>query len=326
MENADIAQSKGESSVIVTVTMNPSVDISYPLSILKIDNVNRVDEVSKTAGGKGLNVSRVIKQMNGELTASGVLGGNIGNFITEQLNKEGVPNRFLKINKESRNCIAILHEGHQTEILESGPILDNGEGEKYFDLFEELLNQADIVTISGSLPEGLPISYYQQLVEKSHDKGVKVLLDSSGPALKEALHFSKKPYLIKPNTDELNSLLEREVTSDIKVLKEALADSLFDGVEAVVVSMGSEGAFAKIGNEYFRVSIPKINVVNPVGSGDATIAGLAMGLDQNLPWEEILKIAMTTGMLNTMEERTGHINMKFYEEYIQQVQVKKIDY
>ena len=311
--------------MIITVTMNPSVDISYPLDTLKIDDVNRVEKVSKTAGGKGLNVSRVIKQMNGELIASGILGGSLGTYIVEQLNKEKVPNRFLEIEKESRNCIAILHEGNQTEILESGPTLDDGEGDEYFKLFEELLDGADVVTISGSLPKGLSSTYYQQLLEMSRDKQVKILVDTSGEALKQTLLGDQKPFLIKPNTDELNDLLEQEVTSDIEVLKEALSDSLFDGVEAIVVSMGADGAFAKIHDEFYKVSIPKIHVVNPVGSGDATIAGLAMGIDQELPWDEVLKTAMTTGMLNTMEDKTGHINMKNFETYFEQVKVEKIN-
>lgn len=305
--------------------MNPSVDISYPLDTLKIDDVNRVEKVSKTAGGKGLNVSRVIKQMNGELIASGILGGSLGTYIVEQLNKEEVPNRFLEIEKESRNCIAILHEGNQTEILESGPTLDDGEGDAYFKLFEELLDEAVIVTISGSLPKGLSPTYYQQLLEMSRDKQVKILVDTSGKALRQTLLGEQKPYLIKPNTDELNGLLEQEVTSDIEVLKEALSDSLFDGVEAIVVSMGADGAFAKINGEFYKVSIPKIHVINPVGSGDATIAGLAMGIDQELSWVDILKTAMTTGILNTMEDKTGYINMENFETYFEQVKVEKIN-
>ena len=311
--------------MIITVTMNPSVDISYPLDTLKIDDVNRVEKVSKTAGGKGLNVSRVIKQMNGELIASGILGGSLGTYIVEQLNKEEVPNRFLEIEKESRNCIAILHEGNQTEILESGPTLDDGEGDAYFKLFEELLDEADIVTISGSLPKGLSPTYYQQLLEMSRDKQVKILVDTSGKALRQTLLGEQKPYLIKPNTDELNGLLQQEVTSDIEVLKEALSDSLFDGVEAIVVSMGADGAFAKINGEFYKVSIPKIHVINPVGSGDATIAGLAMGINQELSWVDILKTAMTTGILNTMEDKTGYINMENFETYFEQVKVEKIN-
>lgn len=310
--------------MIVTVTMNPSVDISYPLDTLKLDDVNRVENVSKTAGEKGLNVSRVIKQMDGDLIASGILGGSLGAYIIDQLNEEGVPNRFLEIEKESRNCIAILHEGKQTEVLESGPTLDDGEGEEYLKLFEKLIEDAEVVTMSGSLPKGLPSNYYQKLLEISHSKDVKVLVDTSGEALKQALLGEEKPFLIKPNTDELNALLEQEVTSDIHVLRDALNDSLFEGIEAIVVSMGEDGAFAKIQGEFYKVSIPSIDVVNPVGSGDATIAGLALAINQELPWDEVLKTAMTTGMLNTMEDKTGHVNKDNFDTYYSQVKVEKI--
>src|SRR5699024_1012625 len=145
------------------------------------------------------------------------------------------------------------------------------------------------------------------------------------PILKQTLLGDKKPFLIKPNTDELNALLNQEVTSDIEGLKEALSNSLFDGVEAIVVSMGADGAFAKIQDNFYKVSIPKIKVVNPVGSGDATIAGLAIGLDEEQHWEEVLKIAMTTGMLNTREEETGLINKDNLQEYYNLVEVEKIE-
>ena len=107
--------------MILTVTMNPSIDVSYPLNQLNIDTVNRVTNVSKTAGGKGLNVSRVLSQLDASLTATGVIGGHFGDYLTEQLDKDDISHSFSKIAGETRSCIAILHEGKQTEILESGP-------------------------------------------------------------------------------------------------------------------------------------------------------------------------------------------------------------
>src|SRR4051812_13701696 len=114
--------------MILTVTMNPSVDISYPIPDFKLDDVNRVEGVRKTAGGKGLNVARVIKQMGEGVVTTGVLGGTIGDYIVQVLSKDRIENDFLKINQESRNCIAILHDSKQTEILESGPTLTAEDG------------------------------------------------------------------------------------------------------------------------------------------------------------------------------------------------------
>lgn len=311
--------------MILAVTMNPSVDISYHLHEFKLDGVNRVENVRKTAGGKGLNVARVITQMEEDVLATGVLGGTLGDYIVQELNKCDIPSDFLKIEKESRNCIAILHEGMQTEILESGPTLTKEEGADFLGKFNNLLSKVSFVTISGSLPKGLAANFYQQMLTMSQKKGVPVLLDTSGESLRKALLHKEKPLAIKPNTEELSQLLGMEVDGRISNLKHALDHELFKGIEWIVVSMGEHGAFVRHGVDDYRVTIPKIDVVNPVGSGDATVAGLAVALNRNLPVEEVLKTAMTIGMLNTMEAGTGSINMTKFDQYYDLVIVERID-
>ncbi|MFD9626608.1 tagatose-6-phosphate kinase [Peribacillus muralis] len=311
--------------MILAVTMNPSVDISYPIDRFKLDDINRVETVRKTAGGKGLNVARVIAQMEEEVLSTGVLGGTIGNYMVQQLNKSNIPNDFLRIEKESRNCIAILHEGMQTEILESGPTLSEKEGADFLGKFEYLLKNASIVTISGSLPQGLPTHFYREMVEISRNKGKPVIVDSSGESLKQVLMHEKKPFAIKPNTAELSQLLGFEVEAGIIDLKRKLNHEIFQGVEWIVVSMGGNGAFVRHWDDYYQVTIPKIDVVNPVGSGDATVAGLAVALNRNQTVESVLKTAMTTGMLNAMEEGTGYINLNKFKQYFDFVKVEKID-
>ncbi|HDR7611241.1 TPA: tagatose-6-phosphate kinase [Bacillus mycoides] len=311
--------------MILSVTMNPSVDISYPIHELKLDVVNRVETVRKTAGGKGLNVARVIAQMEEVVLATGVLGGTIGEYIIQELNKSNIPNDFLKIKKESRNCIAILHEGMQTEILESGPTLSKEEGTTFLEKFECLLTTASLVTISGSLPKGLPTNFYYQMLEICNKNGIPVIMDSSGESLKNALVNKEKPFAIKPNTAELSQLLGINMEAGIIDLKQALNHELFTGIEWIIVSMGGEGAFVRHGEDYYRVTIPKIAVVNPVGSGDATVAGLAAALHQNQTVETVLKTAMATGMLNTMEAGTGYINVNKFKQYFDLVKVEKID-
>ncbi|OQR56128.1 tagatose-6-phosphate kinase [Bacillus sp. CDB3] len=311
--------------MILSVTMNPSVDISYSIHELKLDVVNRVETVHKTAGGKGLNVARVIAQMEEVVLATGVLGGTIGEYIIQELNRGNIPNDFLKIKKESRNCIAILHEGMQTEILESGPTLSKEEGATFLEKFECLLTTASLVTISGSLPKGLPNNFYYQMLEVCNNNGIPVIMDSSGESLENALVHKEKPFAIKPNAAELSQLLGINMGVGIIDLKQALNHELFNGIEWIIVSMGGEGAFVKHSEDYYRVTIPKIEVVNPVGSGDATVAGLAVALHQNQTVETVLKTAMTTGMLNTMEAETGYINVNKFKQYFDLVNVEKID-
>jgi tagatose 6-phosphate kinase len=307
--------------MILAVTMNPSVDISYRIHEFKQDAVNRVENVRKTAGGKGLNVARVIAQMEEKVLATGVLGGTIGDYIVQELNKSHIPNDFLKIEKESRNCIAILHEGMQTEILESGPTLTNEEGKDFLEKFEQLLAKVTLVTISGSLPKGLAVDFYQQMLTISQRQGIPVILDSSGEPLRAALLHKAKPLAIKPNVTELSQLLGMNVDSRINSLKQALDHEWFKGIEWIVVSMGGDGAFVRHGTDDYRVAIPKIDVVNPVGSGDAVVAGLAVALNRNQSVETVLKTAMTTGVLNTMEAGTGSINMAKFGQYFDLVKI-----
>lgn len=310
--------------MILTITMNPSVDVAYQLPHLSLDTVNRVTEVRKTAGGKGLNVTRVLAEYGDQVLASGCLGGRLGDFIQENL-PEGVTPAFFRIAGETRNCVAMLHDdGQQTEILEKGPSLTSDESQAFLAHYQELLDKASVVVLSGSLPAGLPVTYYVDLVGLAHKVGKPVVLDCSGETLRAVLNSDQKPTVIKPNNEELSDLLGLEVTKDIDQLKEVLQDELFAGIDWIVVSLGAGGAFAKHGDKFYRVTIPKIDVVNPVGSGDSTVAGIASAIFHQESDEELLIKANVLGMLNAQEEMTGHVNMANYDKLYQQLNVEEV--
>lgn len=309
--------------MILTVTMNPSIDISYPLETLHLDTVNRVDKVSKTAGGKGLNVTRVLAEIGDPVSATGLIGGSTGQFILDHLDQE-IGKEFFEIQGETRNCIAILHEGQQTEILEKGPSVSEEEGQAFLDHYEALLPDVAVVAISGSLPAGLPLDYYSQLVERAKKAGKPVVLDCSGASLEKALVAPVQPTVIKPNNEELSQLLGYEVTTDLDQLKEVLQSDLFKGIEWVIVSLGADGAFAKHGDVFYKVDIPKIEVVNPVGSGDSTVAGISAALSSGKDDVALLTHAMVLGMLNAQEKMTGHVNMAHYDDLYQNIIVKEV--
>lgn len=310
--------------MILTVTLNPSIDISYPLDSFQLDTVNRVTESRKTAGGKGLNVSRVLHEAGQELVATGLIGGKLGDYLVEQLQKSGINNQFLKIKGETRNCIAILHEGMQTEILENGPYIDIDEADAFMTHLGQIINLYDVLTISGSLPAGLVDDYYAKIVSLARAYHKKVVLDCSGKALIASLNANEKPDVIKPNTKELEQILGYSVTEDNDSLKAALSESIFTGVEWIIVSLGENGAFAKHRDTFYKVTIPKIEVKNPVGSGDSTVAGIAWALHENDPDEMLLKKANVLGMLNAQEALTGHVNMAHYEELYNQINVEEV--
>ncbi|MDQ8448524.1 hexose kinase [Enterococcus faecium] len=312
--------------MIVTITMNTSIDISYPLVSWNVDTVNRTDQVSKTAGGKGLNVTRVIHDLKGDVLATGVLGGFHGAFIADELKRAGIKQKFTDIKEESRDSIAILHEGNQTEILEAGPTVSYEEQQDFLENFKELIKKAKIVTISGSLAKGLPSNFYQTLVQLTEEQSIKVLVDTSGESLRQVLAGEQKPFLIKPNLEELSALLRYSFSIDrLEELQEGLNQPIFAGIEWIVVSLGKAGAFAKHKDCFYRVTLPTIKAVNPVGSGDATVAGFAYGLSQEMDEIELLKFCMATGMSNAQEGQTGHVALANVQSHIEKITVQKIE-
>lgn len=310
--------------MILTVTMNPSVDIAYPLKKLIIDGINRVDNINKTAGGKGLNVARVIKLSGYSVNATGFLGGRLGEYIKNELDKDRVSHDFYAITAESRNCIAILHEHYQTEILESGPTITTEEQRAFKTHFSHLLNTADIITLSGSLPKGIGDDYYAKLIDIANQQKKTILLDTSGNALKKAL--DSVPYLIKPNCEELGQLVGKtlDAADDYALIAAINSKKKLTAIPVIVVSLGKMGALVKYKQRFLKVRIPTISAVNPVGAGDSTLAGLAIGLNQKENIEEILKRAMTLGMLNTMEALTGYVNLQNYDQLFKQVNVVEL--
>lgn len=310
--------------MILTITLNPSVDIAYQLDTFHLDTVNRVEKVQKTAGGKGLNVTRVLKQVGEDVVATGFLGGEIGSYVKKQLTRNDIKNSFVEIANETRNCIAVLHDGQQTEILEQGPTIQEHEALNFIEHLEIILNNVEVVVISGSLPKGLASNYYVEIVELCKQYDVAVVLDCSGEALKKVLESQQKPTVIKPNTEELSQLIGKNITDDIQELKSVLSGQLFQGIEWIVVSLGAKGAFAKHNDKFYRVKIPKINVVNPVGSGDSTVAGIAASLAHALPDIGLLKNANVLGMLNAQEEQTGYVNLEHSEVLYSQIEVEEV--
>ena len=309
--------------MILTITLNPAVDISYKLNTFSLDAVNRVGDVSKTAGGKGLNVARVLHQLGEEVAASGFLGGTLGDFIRSQIGQLAIQDFFVEIAGETRNCIAIIHDGQQTELLETGPVISDKEASVFLEKFTETVQQVGIVTVSGSLPKGLPSDFYTKMVAIANKHDTRVLLDSNGALLTSIMKSEYKPYFIKPNVEELAELLGEKLLDEVRI-RQALTTSLFADIPWVVVTLGADGAIIKYGNYLYKVTAPKVEAVNPVGSGDSVLAGFAAGFVRGLVDEELMKFGLSMGVLNAMEEKTGHIDVEKMAWVIEQMHVEKI--
>lgn len=311
--------------MILTVTLNPSIDTRYEVDHLVIDDVNRVTP-AKTAGGKGLNVSRVLVQLGDDVVATGLLGGHSGAYLGDLMDADGICHRFTPIAGESRTCIALLHDGNQTEFLESGPTVSADELAAFTDNYRGLVAEADCVTISGSLPRGVDADYYAELVRIAAEAGKPVLLDTSGAALDAALAAPVKPTLVKPNLTEINALLGTSFTTgEADALGDAVAaDPRFAGISWVVVTMGGAGAVAFHEGRRYRVTTPPIAAVNATGSGDSTIAGFAHAIAAGSDDATVLKCGNTCGKLNAMDPQTGHLVIERWDEIYGAVEVTEL--
>lgn len=311
--------------MILTVTLNPSVDINYKLHEFKLDTVNRAMDVVKTAGGKGLNVTRVLNQLGENLTTTGFLGGSLGDFIRTEIANLTIGDHFINISGHTRNCIALLHEGHQTEILENGPVITSEEASTFLRQYTTSIKEVDLVTISGSIPKGLNQGFYSELIAIANQYKKPVLLDTSGASLRHSLESTHKPFLVKPNIEELAELHGHEI-ADEKQIMEAITGPLLEDIPWVVATLGAEGALVKYENAFYRAYIPAVEAINPVGSGDSVIAGFAAGISNGLPDEELIKFGLAMGVLNAMEEKTGFINPEKIEWCVGEITVEKLDY
>ena len=308
--------------MILTITANPSVDMSYQLDSFNIDGVTRTDKVIKHAGGKGIHVGYVLGELGDEVVHSGFVGGKLGEFIEEGLKERGHEARFVKIKEPTRNCLAILHEGKQTEILEAGPTICPAEREEFIKKLDEISAGCKVISMSGSLPKGLDSSFYEEIIAYAKNKGVFVAVDTSGQTLKDVVNSKIKPHLIKPNETEVADLLGEEITKDN--IKEALKKAPLADIDYVIVSLGKDGAVVKAGDKIFKASVPEVTAINPVGSGDSSLAGAIYAIDKDKSPEEVIKTSMTCGLLNVLTEEIAHIEIEKFDEYYEQIKVEEI--
>lgn len=308
--------------MILTITANPSVDISYQLEKFNIDDVTRTSDIEKHAGGKGIHVGYVLKELGAAPVHSGFVGGKLGEFIEEDLEKMGQKTRFVKVKGDTRNCIAILHEGKQTEILEAGPTISIDEKEEFINNLNQISEGCHIINISGSLPKGLTSDFYKQIIKyaKKHNKFVSI--DTSGNTLKDIINSEEKPDLIKPNETEISYVLGRNIEKGD--LKEILKEEPFKDIPYIVVSMGKDGAIVKIKNKIYNAKVPKVLAINPVGSGDSSLAGALFAIDKEKSDEEIIKTSMTCGLLNVLTEEIAHIEIEKFDKYFNEIEVEEV--
>lgn len=309
--------------MITTVTLNASIDKAYQMEVpVKGGTVMRVANVVNSAGGKGLNVARIANICGEKVKATGFVGGYNGQYLEDMLTKDGVAHSFTHTQSETRSCINILDEKFSsTEFLEPGLPITDEEVQSFLDSFSGIIKESDVVAMSGSAPKGVPVDIYAKLVKLINAEGKKALVDTSGAYLEAVIKC--KPFMIKPNRDELELLFNTKINSIAETIP--YAKKLHeDGIEYVVISLGGDGALLVCNEGIFQGKPPKLDIVNTVGCGDSMVGGFAVGISRGMSAKETLKYAVAVASANALEAKTGDINTENRDKIYNQVEVKSL--
>lgn len=303
--------------MIYTVTLNPSIDYIVHVEGLKLGDLNRMTNDFKLPGGKGINVSRILKRIQAESTALGFLGGFTGNFISDWLKKEHIQTKFTTVQEDTRINIKLKSES-ETEINGLGPAISNEEMQ---DLKQALsmISAGDIVVLSGSTPATLREGYYEELIQIIKDKDAEFVIDTTGKDLLNAL--PQKPLLIKPNNHELAELfhVEFKTMEDILPFGERLLE---DGAQHVIISMASDGALLFTKDGIYRSNVLKRPLKNSVGAGDSMIAGFVGTFSKTNDPIDAFKWGVACGSATAFSDDLA--SAAFINELISEVEIEKI--
>ncbi|MGW8971972.1 1-phosphofructokinase family hexose kinase [Streptomyces platensis] len=301
--------------MILTVTLNAALDITYRVPRLHPHTTNRITEVSERPGGKGLNVARVLAALGHRTVATGFAGGGTGEALRALLAETEVTDALVPVGGATRRTVAVVDTatGDTTQLNEPGPVVSPAEWDTFLGTYRELLGEARAVALCGSLPPGVPVDVYARLTRAARSATVPVLLDTSGEPLRRGL--AARPDLAKPNADELAAL-----TGSTEPLR-AARDARRRGAHAVAASLGPDGMLAVTADGIWQATPPRRIAGNPTGAGDSAVAGLLSGLVEDLPWPDRLTRAVALSAATVRAPAAGEFDAGTYEELLARVAV-----
>ncbi|MFI7603448.1 1-phosphofructokinase family hexose kinase [Actinoplanes sp. NPDC049681] len=301
--------------MILTVTLNPALDVTYTVDAVSTNATHRVRHVESQPGGKGVNVARILHAAEEPVLATGLLGGVTGALVTALLDAAGVPVSFVRIQGETRRTVAVIDAGEATGFLEPGPAVTAAEWERFVEHYEALVRVARVVVLSGSLPIGVPPDAYAVLIRTANAHRVRTILDTGGEALRHGI--SARPDIARPYGEDIAGLLSAGATpapeagagyDDIGPARQALRL----GAHAVVVSQGPHCLLALTGDQAWRVVSPEHITGNVTGAGDACVAALARALQAGTPWPAPLADAVAMSAAAVAAPVAGVIDQDTY--------------
>lgn len=303
--------------LILTVTLNTALDLTYTVPALTPYAAHRVTDVAERPGGKGINVARVLAELGHETVVTGFAGGATGDVLRGLLAPLPVRDALVPTKGATRRTLAVVDAptGNTTRLDEPGPPINPEEWASLVSTYEELLTEARAVALCGCLPPGIHVGAYGQLIRRARAAGVPVLLDTSGEPLRRGI--AARPDLVKPNADELAAL-----TGAREPLRAAL-DARRRGAHGVIASLGPDGLLAVTPEGTWRAAPPTPVRGHPTGAGDSLVAGLLSGLIENLPWPTRLSRATALAAATVLSPTAGEFDPTAYTELLERVTVQE---
>ena len=276
--------------MIFTVTFNPAIDYVMQVGDIEFGITNRSKTEEIHFGGKGINVSQVLSGLGEETTALGFTAGFTGEALEKAVSKKGITADFIRLKKGNTRINVKLKGTTETEINAAGPNIEKDELNHLFERLENI-KSGDTLVLAGSVPKSLPADIYEQIAEAVKEKNIRLVVDATGELLLKTLKY--KPFLIKPNRQELEEIMEESLETEEELI--AAANFLRQkGAKNVLISLGSEGAMLLAENgEIYRQAAFKVKAINTVGSGDSMIAGFLAGHKKG--YEYALKLGSAAG-------------------------------
>lgn len=307
--------------MIYTITLNPAVDKELVVPAIELDTVLRSTKATLDYGGKGFNVSRMLISLGSRSVALGFAGGHNGELLRDGLESLGIETDFVWVDGETRVNVSIVSEvsDHYVKVNEPGPVISPARYEALMSKVAVLAKPGDWWVLAGSLPPGVLQSAYADLIKKIQGSGARVVLDTSGEALR--LGCSAQPFLVKPNDIEAEQLTGLPVGNPAESTMAAKAMQK-RGVANVVLSLGKAGALLVDEQEVWWAASPQIEERNPIGAGDSLVGGLVWGLSENLSKSEALRWGVACGAATASLSGTAVGSRPFVEELLPQVELR----
>jgi 1-phosphofructokinase len=310
--------------MIYTISFNPCIDYTFYLSRIRYDDINRIEETRVDAGGKGLNVARMLSVLGSDCEALTFLGGRNGDILKTLLDGERIRYRYVSTKGDVRSVFNFF-AGKKNSVLrfnEKGPFISEKEEEAFFHLFDDIKpEKGDVISISGSLPLGLQKATYRTVIENVREKGVLTVLDADGDVLREGI--KGKPDIIKPNLWELARATGTSITS-FAILEKVLKNIINSGISTILLTLGEKGAILFSKNEFLYASAPPVKVQSTVGCGDTFLAGFLYSLSRSEKYEDCLRMAVSCGTAKVTRKGTGMPEKKDVMKILSEVKIKPI--